>query len=153
VRGWRAVGSAYAANPFSGAGAARAGSRWNSPGVRLGYASTSRPLAVLETLVHSTRGYYPADAVLIPIEIPDELVADVPCLPKDWNQIPYSAGSRHVGDHWVKNGSSLAILVPSAVMPAERNILINPAHQLLGQIRIGEPETHAFDRRLFGMRA
>ena len=153
MRAWRAVRPAYAADPLSGAGAARAGSRWNSPGVRLGYASTSRPLAVLETLVHSTRGYYPVDAVLVPIEIPDEMVADVPALPRDWNRLPYGAGSRQVGDHWIKQGSSLAMLVPSAVLPAERNILINPGHVLFGQIRIGEPETHAFDRRLFGSRA
>lgn len=153
MRGWRAVRPAYAANPLSGAGAARAGSRWNSPGVRLGYASTSRPLAVLETLVHATSGYYPVDVVLVPIEIPDEMVADVPVLPKDWNQLPYSAGSRLIGDHWVRQGSSLAMLVPSVVLPAERNILINPGHALFGQIRISDPETHCFDRRLFGIHA
>jgi RES domain-containing protein len=153
VRAWRAVRPAYAANPLSGEGAARAGSRWNSPGVRLGYASTSRPLAVLETLVHATRGFYPVDAVLVPVDIPDEMVADVPSLPKDWSQLPYSAGSRLIGDHWVKQGSSLAMLVPSAVLPAERNILINPGHVLFGQIRIGEPELRASDRRLFGIHA
>jgi RES domain-containing protein len=119
----------------------------------LGYASTSRPLAVLETLVHSTRGYYPIDAVLVSVDIPDEMVADVPALPKDWNQLPYSVGSRLIGDDWVEQGSSLAMLVPSAVLPAERNILINPAHVLFARIRIGEPETHAFDRRLFEIHA
>jgi RES domain-containing protein len=153
VRAWRVVSPRYAANPLSGEGAARGGSRWNSPGVRLGYASTSRPLAVFETLVHSTRGYYPVDAVLVPVDIPDEMVADVPALPKDWNQLPYGAAARLMGDHWVRQGSSLAMLVPSAVLPAERNILINPSHALFGQIRIGEPETHAFDRRLFGIHA
>jgi len=153
VRAWRAVRPAYAANPLSGEGAARAGSRWNSPGVRLGYASTSRPLAVLETLVHATRGFYPVDAVLVPVDVPDEMVADVPSLPKDWSQLPYSAGSRLIGDHWVKLGASLAMLVPSAVLPAERNVLINPGHVLFSQIRIGEPELNAFDRRLFGIHA
>lgn len=81
------------------------------------------------------------------------MIADAPALPKDWNQLPYGAGARLLGDHWIRQGASLAILVPSAVLPAERNILINPAHVSFGQIRISEPETHAFDRRLFGLRA
>jgi RES domain-containing protein len=108
---------------------------------------------VLETLVHSTRGFYPVDAVLVPVDVPDEMVAAVPVLPKDWNQLPYSTGSRLIGDHWVRQGSSLAMLVPSAVLPAERNILVNPSHVLFDQIRVGEPEKHAFDRRLFGIHA
>ncbi len=152
MRGWRVVRPPYTANPLSGAGAARAGSRWNSPGVRLGYASTSRPLAILETLVHSTPGYYPIDAVLMPIEIPDDTVTALSELPKGWNNFPYGPQSRRVGDLWVQQGASLAMLVPSAVLPAERNILINPAHPLFARIRIDEPEEHAFDRRLFGMR-
>jgi RES domain-containing protein len=81
------------------------------------------------------------------------MIAEVPALPKDWNQLPHGAGARLIGDHWVRQGSSLAMLVPSAVLPAERNILINPGHILFGQIQIGEPETHAFDRRLFGIHA
>ena len=153
MRAWRAVRPAYASEPLSGAGAAKAGSRWNSPGTRLGYASTSRPLAVLETLVHATSGYYPIDAVLVPIDIPDEMVADVPPLPKDWNRLPYGPGARELGNRWVKQNSSLAILVPSAVLPAERNILVNPGHTLFGRIQIGDPEIDAFDRRLFGIHA
>ena len=81
------------------------------------------------------------------------MVAEVPALPKDWNRLPYGAGARLMGDQWVRQGSSLAMLVPSAVLPAERNILINPGHALFGQIRIGEPEINAFDRRLFGIHA
>jgi len=140
----------HVANPLSGAGAARWGNRWNSTGVRMGYASTSRPLAVLEMLVHVTREYVPLDAVLMPIEIPDELVAELKDLPRGWNDFPYSDGSRRVGDRWVKGNSSLAMLVPSAVLPREQNILINPSHAQFNRIRVGAPEPDAFDRRLFG---
>jgi RES domain-containing protein len=81
------------------------------------------------------------------------MVVDVPNLPRDWNQLPYGQGGRLIGDQWIRQGSSLAMLVPSAVLPAERNILVNPGHTLFGQVRIGEPEMNAFDRRLFGIRA
>jgi RES domain-containing protein len=117
----------------------------------MGYASTSRSLAMLEMLVHVTRENVPLDAVLVPIDVPDELVAELPDLPRGWNDFPYSDESRRVGDRWVKRSSSLAMLVPSAVLPAERNVLINPAHGHFNRIRVGEPEPDAFDRRLFGM--
>ena len=152
MRVWRIVRPVHAANPLSGAGAARWGNRWNSAGVRMGYTSTSRPLAVLEMLVHVIREYTPVDAVLVPIEIPDAMVTELHDLPPGWNDFPYSDESQRIGDLWVQRSSSLAMLVPSAVLPAERNILINPAHAYFSQIRIGKPEPDAFDRRLFGMK-
>jgi RES domain-containing protein len=151
VKGWRIVRPEYAANPLSGVGAARTGSRWNSQGVRLAYASTSRPLAVLETFVHVISGYYPLDALLVPVEIPDDLITELDEVPNGWNNIPPGDASRRIGDRWIEKGSSLAMLVPSAVLPSERNILVNPAHAQFRRIRIGEPEPNAFDRRLFAM--
>jgi RES domain-containing protein len=118
----------------------------------MGYASTSRPLAVLEMLVHMVRNKTPRHAVLVPIEIPDHLITEVPELPEGWNAFPHSPESRTIGDHWVTEASSLAMFVPSAIIPAERNILINPNHARFGEIRVGEAEPHAFDRRLFGLR-
>ena len=53
------------------------------------------------------------------------------------------------GDEWIQLRSSLALFVPSAVLPAERNILVNPAHAEFSNIRVGQPEPHAFDQRLF----
>jgi len=151
VNGWRIVRPAHVANPLSGSGSARTGNRWNSPGVRMAYASTSRPLAVLEMLVHVTREYIPLDAVLLPIDIPDELISQLHRPPEGWNEYPYGIGARSVGDQWIRQGLSLAMLVPSAVLTSEYNLLINPAHAKFAQIEIGKPEPHAWDRRLFGM--
>jgi RES domain-containing protein len=147
---WRIVRPVYAANPLSGLGAAQSGSRWNSRGVRMAYTSTSRALAVLEALVHVTREYFPHDAVLLPIEIPDNLIEVMPELPEGWDEIPYSPSARLAGDRWIKSGASLALRVPSAVLPAESNVLINPAHPQFGLIRLGEPESRVFDGRLLG---
>jgi len=146
---WRIVRPAHAGSPLSGAGAARWGSRWNSVGVPMAYASTSRPLAVLEMLVHLSREYSPRDAVLVPMEIPDGLISDLPALPNGWNDFPYGPESRRTGDKWIQQRSSLALFVPSAVLPAERNILVNPAHAEFRNIHLGQPEPHAFDQRWF----
>lgn len=149
---WRIAGSAYAADPLSGDGAAIAGTRWTSVGIRVGYASTNRALAVLEMLVHVARRNSARDALFIPLEIPDNLISGLPDLPQGWNRFPYQAEARGIGDRWIKQGTSLAMLVPSAILPAERNILINVSHPEFSRIRIGEPEPHAFDPRLFHLR-
>ena len=146
---WRIVRPAHAANPLSGTGAARYGNRWNSVGHPVGYTSTSRSLAVLEVLVHVTRDDIPFDAALIPIDVPDRLVTEAETLPAHWSNSSHLAETRRVGDLWVHSQISLAMLVPSAVIPAERNLLINPRHPLFNRVEIGQPEPNAFDRRLF----
>jgi len=139
---------AHAHDPLSGYGSARAGSRWNSAGVRVAYTSTSRPLAVLEMLLHVTRETIPVDPVLIPMEVPDSLLAEMPSLPKDWNALPFSASARAAGDRWVREAGSAGLLVPSVVLPMERNLLINPLHPEARRIRVLAPEAVTFDRRL-----
>ena len=113
----------------------------------MGYASTGRALAVLEFLVHVRRERYPADRILIPIEIPDEVVAEPARLPRDWKTAQDRA--RALGDGWIHAGTSLALLVPSAVLTKEKNVLINPAHPEFRRIRLHRPEAHFLDPRLF----
>ena len=148
MRGWRLTRPRYQRDPLSGFGAARAGSRWNSPGVRVGYASTSRPLAVLEMPVHVGRDAVPDDLVLIPIEVPDELVEQAANLPHDWNRLPFSLGARGVGDRWAADGRAVALAVPSVVLPLEKNLLVNPLHPDFLRVGILPPEPFSFDRRL-----
>jgi RES domain-containing protein len=145
---WRITRSVHAAHPLSGEGAARAGSRWNSRGVRIGYTSTSRPLAVLEMLVHVTRDSIPDDVVLIPIEVPPALITELEKPPADWNVLPFGDPSRQAGDQWAREKRSAALLVPSVVLPAERNLLINPLHPDFSKVKIRPPEFHPIDRRL-----
>jgi RES domain-containing protein len=116
------------------------------------YTASSRALAVLEMLVHVTRETAPLHALLFPIEIPDDLIAAIPELPHGWNSHPEGRETQLIGDQWVAEERSPAMFVPSAIIPAERNILINPNHERFGEIRVGEAEPHAFDRRLFGLR-
>jgi len=79
----------------------------------MGYASSSRPLAILEMLVHLTRYTVPTDTILIPIEVPDELIMKAQGLPSDWNALPYSSAARQFGDRWAREGASAVLLLPS----------------------------------------
>ena len=116
------------------------------------YTVSHRSLAVLEMLIHVRKERLSLDAMLIPLDIPDNLIDGIPELPEGWNLYPHHPASRRIGDEWIAGGNSLAMFVPSAMIPAERNILINPNHVQFSQIRIGEPEPHAFDKRLFNLR-
>ncbi len=148
MRVWRITRSVHAASPLSGEGAARSGNRWNSAGVRIAYTSTSRALAVLEMLVHVTRDTIPEDIVLIPVDVPASLIAELDSPPRHWNALPYSDSGRHAGDKWARDRKSAALLVPSVVLPAERNLLINPLHPDFPKVKVHPPERHPIDRRL-----
>jgi len=52
------------------------------------------------------------------------------------------------GDRWAAEDRSVALLVPSVVLPVERNLWINPMHPDYPKIAALAPERFRFDRRL-----
>lgn len=149
---WRLVraerGNADAA--FSGEGARLYGGRWNSPGVGLVYLSATLSLAALETLVHADRHAFARAYLAYRLELPEDAVLTLPQseVPDDWRTRPVSAGARALGDGWLREGASLALWVPSAVVPLERNLLLNPGHPRWGEASISGPMPFRFDARL-----
>ncbi len=146
---WRLCAARHAYGAFSGEGAARFGGRWNDKGVRLVYAATSLSLAVVEILVHVDE--LPQDFVAIRADIPygaklERLQAAA--LPRNWRRYPAPAQLRAIGTAWVHAGRTLALHVPSAVIPQETNLLINPAHPDMRRVVVHKPEKFSFDRRL-----
>jgi RES domain-containing protein len=55
-----------------------------------------------------------------------------------------------IGDQWVREMRSPVLALPSAIVPAERNFLLNPAHPKFRQVRVHKPVDFAFDARLLG---
>ena len=153
MRCFRLVDRAYISSAFSGDGARRYGGRWNSPGVALIYTAEFLSLAQLELLVHLE-----ADDVLFgswhyfAVEVADDVVLRLESwkhVPTDFFAWPASASTRASGDRWVADGVSVALSVPSALTPGERNLLLNPAHaDYATRVSVGTPEPLAFDRRL-----
>jgi RES domain-containing protein len=148
---WRIVKKKHAASAFTGEGAAQFGGRWNSRGVAVVYASSTKALAALENLVHLN----PPVAfqyVAIRVEFAETLVTRVrqADLPSDWRLEPPPASTKHFGDAWVRGKSSAILAVPSVIIPGEPNFLVNPAHADFNQISMGPLEEFAFDPRLLG---
>lgn len=147
--GWRIVTARFVAAAFSGEGARLYGGRWNPKGVPLVYTAESQALAVLEILVQDEplRARY----VLMPAHLPDDLALDrvtVDQLPPDWRTPGGRSELQRRGAAWVRRGMSAVLAVPSAVIPAETNYLLNPGHPDFARVEIGPPQELVTDLRL-----
>lgn len=145
---WRLTAWKHAAGAFSGEGARRFGGRWNRKGGAVVYTASTRSLAILEMLVQADP--LPAYAA-IPATLPAGLALaalDESALPPDWRGMPAPESPRSLGGVWLAAGNACALRAPSAVVPAEYNYLLNPAHPDFARITIGRPEVLFLDRRL-----
>jgi RES domain-containing protein len=149
VEAWRIVKARHASTAFSGEGAAKFGGRWNSRGVPMVYASSSRALAVLETLVHlnpPVRFKFAAFRVRFDSRWVETL--DPKRLPRDWRSEPPGQRCKTIGDTWVEEARSAVLVVPSVIVLGESNYLLNPAHPDFRKVLVSRPEPFAFDPRL-----
>lgn len=141
----------YETTDLSGAGAKATGGRWNAPGISVVYASTTRALACLETIVHLNAGGLPLNRYLVALAIPDEVwdrahgpgVADI-----GWDAEPSGLVSIDYGTDWVRSGRSAVLLVPSVIVPEELNVLLNSAHADCGLVRATKVRRWLYDPRL-----
>jgi RES domain-containing protein len=81
-------------------------------------------------LVHGEVGSLPSDYIAIPVEIPDAVerqIVDSAGLPANWQE-PGDAFCRALGDAWLDSGRSALLDAPSAVIPLEQNVILNPGH-------------------------
>ena len=150
---WRLCKRRHAA--LDGQGARLAGGRWNSRGTAVVYASETLSLAALELLVHCDPALLPDDLVAIAIAIPDGLSVrriEAAGLARTWRLSPAPESLAQLGDAWAKALGSAVLSVPSAVVPGERNFLLNPAHPDFKRIRAGRPEKFSLDARLASAR-
>ncbi len=150
IRAWRIVTARWADTAFDGEGARRYGGRWNSPGKAAIYLAGSRALAALETLVHMSPGLAARQQfVRFEVGIPRALLKQ---LDSDRSHFqPFvETETQLIGDGWLDGANNPALAVPSAVIPEERNYLLNPAHPRFNEIEIGTGEAFAFDPRLLG---
>ena len=130
LRGWRITKRRYASSAFNGEGARTYGGRWNSPGHSAVYVSESRALATLEILAGlRTPAVIPA-YVLIGVEFDEAFVTnwEPDALPKDWKAYPPAGTTQALGDRWLLDQASAVLAVPSALIPGERNFVLNPQH-------------------------
>jgi len=130
IRAWRVVKSKYAAHAFDGEGSRLHGSRWSSHGVKVVHGSETLSLAILEILVHLQSSTPLPYYVMFSMEFDASLVerVEMPALPANWRASPPPSALQQIGDLWVRRGPSAVLEVPSALIPHERNFLLNPLH-------------------------
>ncbi|BCT67352.1 RES family NAD+ phosphorylase [Nitrosospira sp. NRS527] len=146
---WRIVTHRLAATAFSGEGARLFGGRWNRKGEAVVYTAQSRSLAFLEMLVQDEP--LRANYVLIPAEIPGDIARlkiDFKQLPEHWRTLEARETLLEIGSRWLHSTKYCILEVPSAVIPAELNLLLNPAHRDFARIKIGQAEALESDLRL-----
>lgn len=142
---------AYSADDLGGAGAARAGGRWNGRRTAMVYCSSSIALAMLEALRFARTGSLPFNRFLVRIDIPDlvwgrrEVLAPVP---GGWDAVPAGRASMAAGDAWASSRRSALLLVPSVIVPEEFNVLLNPAHADAATIVATTMRRWVYDPRL-----
>jgi RES domain-containing protein len=148
---WRLLKTKFAHDAFRGEGARLYGGRWNSPGTAMVYLGESVSLSALEILVH-LQATAPLDAYsLIKVDFDASYMTELDAtkLPSNWTDTPPPVDVQQIGDAWVAGAASLLLRVPSAIVPTEHNILLNPAHPDFGAPRVSKPSLFRFDPRLF----
>lgn len=113
------------------------------------YCAATASLCALEVLAHAAG--LPRNMILIAIEIPDSLVihkVSTSSLPSDWRHSVARRSTRDLGTKWARGRGTAVLSVPSALVPEERNYLINPKHPDFSRIKFRAPKPFVFDPRL-----
>jgi RES domain-containing protein len=148
LRVWRLCAAEHAR--FDGEGARLAGGRWNRRGTAMVYTSATLSLAALEYLVHVSWETAPKNLMACGAEIPDDLARiaiDVRDLPSGWRSYPAPEALAEIGEKWIREKKVAVLVVPSAVVPEESNVLLDPAHPDFERIRVLDSKPFSFDPR------
>ena len=145
---WRIARERYA--DLSGLGGLKNSGRWHRVGHAVLYASTSIALAALEYAVHTVER--PKDSVLLTIELPNDSVMVIEDflggpLPANWPFVEDQ--TQYIGSRWLASRASIALRVPSLVIPRETNLILNPMHERFPAVKTLAIEPFFFDPRIF----
>ena len=124
--------------------------RWHDQGFRVLYTAPSIALAAIEFAVHSSTR--PPDTMLVEIELDGVAPLSVTEMiggPLPGNWAGDHGHTRPIGTAWLSDRRSVALAVPSIVIPLEQNILLNPEHSDFGHVRALSCQPFFFDPRLF----
>lgn len=114
------------------------------------YASQSRALAALETFVHLTLEAPSMQFLLYEITLPKAARSTrYRQSATSWRHARVPIASQQAGLKWLRNEATLAMIVPSVIVPQETNYVLNVRHPQFVQLRISQPEPFSFDPRLW----
>jgi len=112
------------------------------------YFSDSPSLAVLEKLVHLDPDFIDDDYLLgaFEIDVRAAVVEQLTEFPTNWRRDVASTAAR--GARWLAGNTGSLLSVPSAIVPEQRNFLLNPVHPDAMHLRAKRERRFQFDLRL-----
>ncbi|MGC9947900.1 MAG: RES family NAD+ phosphorylase [Bryobacteraceae bacterium] len=135
---------------LDGVGGMFANGRWHTLGERVVYIGQSPAVVVLERLAHTDPDLLPDDLQLARLEfsapVLETKVGEFAPLPANWSAD--EEATRQIGSRWRRQGPSCLLAVPSAILPEERNLVLNPEHPDAKRLRLVHARRFTFDRRL-----
>ncbi|MEX6666915.1 RES family NAD+ phosphorylase [Pseudomonas sp. W2-17] len=138
MQAWR-ISKANAANDLSGTGAAQFGGRWNHADQPAVYLALSASGCALDTLVQCASLPQPGFQ-LVHLQLPDDPALywqpALAQLPPGWEVTPADRPSMDFGSAWLERREQLGLIVPSAIITHTRNLLLNPRHPAMAQVRV-----------------
>jgi RES domain-containing protein len=143
----------YEAIDLSGKGAEITGGRWNRKGTPIVYASSSRALSCLESVVHVSGSIpLPLNRYLVKIQIPISAWNSRATFVREdqvgWDAEPAGKVSIDWGTSWAAGKATLIAAVPSIIVPEELNVLLNPNHADISKVKATKIRKWTFDHRI-----
>lgn len=140
------------AEDLSGNGSRLFGGRWNSEGYYALYTSSTRSMALLETLAHTPAKMLDVkNYQLITLSVPDNTATEkilLSSLPKFWDAPDTRSFTRKLGDKFLSERLKLLLEVPCVLMPEEVNFVLNPLHKDMNKVKIVHTRRIYFDKRV-----
>jgi RES domain-containing protein len=136
---------------LDGIGGLRTSARWHTIGRRIVYCAPNPATALVEVLVHLEvdASDLPDTLQYLQIEAPETTstrTVNVDVLGRNWQR--NDIATRGVGDEWLRSRQTALLRVPSVIVPATWNILINPQHPESAALRMTRVHRHSIDTRL-----
>jgi len=93
----------------------------------------------------------PSKYVLLELEIPKKLekqIVNISDLKKGWDDLQVNDWTQQLGLKYFDGDKVLGIIVPSTIIPIEKNIVLNPLHKNYELIKVLEVKDYDLDVRL-----
>ena len=144
---YRIIFDKYAESKFASGDSGR----WNLDGQRVLYTSSSPALAMSEIMAHRLgQGFLTVGYSLITFEVADSVGYQEikrSDMSDDWRLYSSYAITQPLGSDWFNKGEVLLLRVPSAVVPADVNVVVNATHPEYEQLKEVNRQAFPFDER------
>ncbi len=132
-----------------GAGGLRAPGRWHERGQPVVYLAETPAGALLEACVHTSANDVPPQYTLLGIAVDENVSQEelhVSTLSGQW--INHVEITREIGTKWLYEQRFCLLRIPSALVPATFNVMLNPLHAEAKGLRIQSAVKYPFDPRI-----